>query len=362
MDERGSGEAQRPVERCRREGRDVCAALGKALVVGQPGLPGRIWREGGEDRGLAVRNGPRRVRDIGERGGGGDAETEALAGCKIEGRQVRRAAAGAGERPVVEAAPAIGAGFEGGNPGEVRRGRALQILVKERDHQALAEPARGVGSPIERAEPEPRVIGLAVGPGTEDQPSVAAALQRAEQRGCAVNVLLVPRAGDDQRRNGEGTAGENAVERLFLPVGVIGRVLGQPLPEGQPDHPQRAAIGAGRAVAQRREIIVGDCREPLAVGLAAARLAEDVADQLLAEGAVVEPVVALPDVDHWIDRDARLERGVGVHEAHQGGEAVVAGAEGADAAIAFRHVADQPVDGVPGIGRMVDRGSVERSA
>ena len=127
-------------------------------------------------------------------------------------------------------------------------------------------------------------------------------------------------------------------------------------------HAHRLAVGARRAIAEEGCIIVVALAEPVLVGLPARGLAVDVADHLLPEGAVVEPVVAFPHVDHRVDRHRGLERRVRVDEAHQGREAVVAGADRADTAVRFGHVPDQPVDGVPGVGRMVDRGRVERAA
>ena len=191
---------------------------------------------------------------------------------------------------------------------------------------------------------------------------IVAALDRFIDRRGAVNILLVPQAVDQQCRHGERTAREDPVDCLALPIFVIGRMLSQADPERQLLHAHRLAVSPGRAVAQEGIVIVVTGGKPVLVGLLARGLAVDVADHLLPEGAVVEPVVALPYVDHRVDRHCGFERRVRIYEAHQRGETVVAGADGADAAVGLRHMLHQPVDGVESVGRMVDRRGVERSA
>ena len=109
-------------------------------------------------------------------------------------------------------------------------------------------------------------------------------------------------------------------------------------------------------------VVVEVAGPPLHGVVARAVLLVDVGHVLLAEGAVVEPVVAAPAVDHRVHRDGDLERGVRMDEAHQGGESVVGDADDADLAVGLRHVLHEPVDGVVGVGGMVDRGRVQRAA
>ncbi len=49
-----------------------------------------------------------------------------------------------------------------------------------------------------------------------------------------------------------------------------------------------------------------------------------------------------------------------MHERHQGQEPVVGDAENAHLGVAFGNILDQPVDGVVGVGRFVDRGGILR--
>ena len=59
----------------------------------------------------------------------------------------------------------------------------------------------------------------------------------------------------------------------------------------------------------------------------------DVGHHLLAERAVVEPVVAHPAVDHRVHRHRHLERRMRIDERHQRQESVVGDPEDADLAV-----------------------------
>jgi hypothetical protein len=91
----------------------------------------------------------------------------------------------------------------------------------------------------------------------------------------------------------------------------------------------------------------------VAVG-AGAVLLVDVGHVLLAKSSVVEPVVAAPAVDHGVHWDGDFEGGVWVDEGGEGGEAVVGDADDADLLVGFGDVFDEPVDGVVGVGGVVD--------
>ena len=76
---------------------------------------------------------------------------------------------------------------------------------------------------------------------------------------------------------------------------------------------------------------------------------------LLAEGAVVKPVVAHPAVHHRVHRNRDLERRMRIHQRHQRQKAIVRDSKDADFAVALGDILHQPVDGVVGIGGMIDR-------
>src|SRR5947209_7828246 len=81
----------------------------------------------------------------------------------------------------------------------------------------------------------------------------------------------------------------------------------------------------------------------------------------LAERAVVEPVVTHPAVDHGAFRCGDFQRGMRIQQRHDDREAFVRRADHADAAVGFRDVFDQPVDGVVGVGDVVRAGAVQRT-
>jgi hypothetical protein len=84
-----------------------------------------------------------------------------------------------------------------------------------------------------------------------------------------------------------------------------------------------------------------------------ARLAAEVVEVHLAQGAVVVPVVTHPAVDHRAFRRGGLQRRVRVEQGHGHRPAVVGRADHADVAVRFLDVLHQPVDGVPGVGGVV---------
>jgi len=52
---------------------------------------------------------------------------------------------------------------------------------------------------------------------------------------------------------------------------------------------------------------------------------------------------------------------MGIDQSHQRKESIVGNAENADAAIAFRNVLHQPINGVKSVGGMIDRGRILRA-
>ena len=74
----------------------------------------------------------------------------------------------------------------------------------------------------------------------------------------------------------------------------------------------------------------------------------------LAEGAVVEEVVAHPDVDHGRLGRNGLHGGMRIDAGHHGQEAGVAGADEAGAAVVAGNVLQQPGHGVVCVGAFID--------
>ncbi len=118
---------------------------------------------------------------------------------------------------------------------------------------------------------------------------------------------------------------------------------------------------AGRPRLHVHVVVVEVARPPRRLRRARRFLVVDVRHHLLAERAVVEPVVAHPAVHHRVHRHRHLQRRVRVHQRHQRQEPVVGDADDADLAVALGNVLHQPVDGVVGVGRVVDRRRVLRT-
>jgi hypothetical protein len=133
-------------------------------------------------------------------------------------------------------------------------------------------------------------------------------------------------------------------------------------PEAELLHPVTPAQLTGRAGCEKRLVIVEVGAPPLLLVLPVRLLLVDVGHALLAEGTVVEPVVPGPSVHHGIHRHRDLQSRMGIDQGHQRQETVVGDAEDPDLPVALRDVLHQPVDGVPGIGRVVDRRRIQRAA
>ena len=175
-----------------------------------------------------------------------------------------------------------------------------------------------------------------------------------------VDVLLVPEAVHEHDRHLQRLAREDLVHGLVAPEGVVGRMLQELAPEADLLEAVPLAELARRDAVQEQVVVVVVPAPPLHVVLARGLLLEDVGHALLAERAVVEPVVAHPAIDHRVHRHRDLQRRVRVDERHQRREPVVGDAEDPHLPVRLRDVLHQPVDGVVGVGRVVDHGRILR--
>ena len=221
----------------------------------------------------------------------------------------------------------------------------------------LPERLRRVAVELDRAERASLPDHLSVVPGSHDEKDHVVAgvlgLEHLVDRGRAVDVLLVPQAVDQHDRDLQGLLREELVDRLVPPVRVVRRMREDLPPEPELLHaaasPELARV-AGRHV---RVVVVVGRRPPEDVVLARGLLVVDEPHALLPERAVVEPIVAHPAVDHRIHRHGALERGMWLEERHERQEAVVGDPDRADPPVRLRDVLDEPVDRVPGVGRVV---------
>src|SRR5262249_4501409 len=117
--------------------------------------------------------------------------------------------------------------------------------------------------------------------------------------------------------------GEQLVNGLVLPEGVISRMLDELVPEAELIQSAAATQFPGRGRLHPHVVLVVVAAPPLDVPLARGELIVNPAHIELAEGPVVEPVVPHPAIDHRIHWHRPLEGWVGIDQRHQGKEAVV---------------------------------------
>ncbi len=244
-------------------------------------------------------------------------------------------------------------------------GRAIdQVLVQERAQHLGTELARGVAFENQRTQGAAVVVHLAVAPRAHHQVVEGIALVARLHRRIAVDrtphVFLIPQALQPHRGHLQRRARHHLVQRLFLPERVIGGVFGELVPPRQ--LLQACSLGevAGRAGLQEIAVVVVPLARDTGALAALAQLAGEVIEIDLAERAVIEPVVAHPAVDHRAFWHRHLQGGMRVGQRHHHGESFVGRTDHTDLAIGFLDILHQPVDGVPGIGGMVDLAGIER--
>src|SRR6476646_8693149 len=91
-------------------------------------------------------------------------------------------------------------------------------------------------------------------------------------------------------------------------------------------------------------VVVVSGTDDAVAGASHGRLLGEVIEVYLPEGAVVEPVIAHPAVDHRALGHGRLERRMRVYEGHDDSEAFVGATNHPDAAVRLGHVLHKPVD------------------
>nr|GEU28205.1 hypothetical protein [Tanacetum cinerariifolium] len=364
-----AGDAQRRLQRSGHVGQHVGAVRVAALVAHQPWRPhtavGHAHRARHERHRLGRIGHVFVVRATG-RGVLGRVEAEAEAGLQIHRFQRRGATVGARQRPLFQALPAVDARLIEQHRRRIGLRRAvLQVLVEERHHVVAPELERRIARELERAQVRAVVIDAAVAPRAHHQviPVIGLILRlHCRVRGVgAVDILLVPVADHCHGGYLERLFGQDLVERLVLPVAVVGGMLEQLAREIEPVEAELPGVVAGRAGAQHALVIVVHAGGQRLAGALGRGLAGDVMEVVDAEGAVVEPVVAAPAVHHRAHRHGRLQRRMRVGQRHQHREALVRRADHADLAVGLGEVFHEPVDGVPGVRRVVGAGVVERA-
>ena len=353
------------------EGQHVRPARGLALVVHEPQGPGQALvlvadgLDGPRAEGHRL-GGVRHVLVEGRIASGGRGESRLEPRAQVQRGGLDRASAGAAGRPRRQAPPGVGARLERADGRDVAARRAvLEVPGQERGQDLAAEEEGGVAIEAQRAERAPVGDLLAVVPRAEHQEHAVVVrvlgLEGLVDGDGAVDVLLVPQAVHEHHRDTERPRAQQLVHGLVAPEGVVGRVLQDLAPEAHLLQAVAAPHLPRRAGGQPLVVVVEMARPPLRLGVARGLLLPDVGHVLLPEGTVVEPVVAHPSVHHRVHGHGDLQRRVRVDQGHQGQEPVVGDAEDADPSARLRHVLHQPVDGVVGVGGVVDGSRVERA-
>ncbi len=170
------------------------------------------------------------------RSSGGGFEGEAAVSGEVEGFGFGGAVLFTGQRPGLEAVPVVFAGVVDEDGRSVGFGCAFfEVLAEEGKHDLVAEVGGGVAVPGEGAEDVALAIDLAVEPGAHDEVVHGVGgvfgLEGAIAVDGSPHVFLIPEALKPHGRDGEGTRGDELVEGLTLPEGVVGgmRVDGVPV-------------------------------------------------------------------------------------------------------------------------------------
>ena len=181
-------------------------------------------------------------------------------------------------------------------------------------------------------------------------------------------VFLIPPAADFE--SGDGDGGEVVLDGAGAPEVVVGGVVEESLPggeefgsgfvlwgfsggvEGAAGHCIGSFDGGGEgAVFEQSGVLVRIAERGFFVRLHA----EDVIVAVgLAEGAVVEEVVAEPDIGHGGLGGDGADGGMGIDAGLSGEEARVGNPDHADAAVVAGDVFEEPGDGVVSVGGLVD--------
>ncbi len=268
-------------------------------------------------------------------------------------------------RPARARLPLIDSRRIGVGDRRVRVGRAFEIMVEE-GLQLFRPPLKsGVAIEGQRSELVAVMVGARMPPWPDHKVKKAAAfifvLKRLVDRGRSIAVLLVPLPDLEHRRDRQRVRGHPLVDRLARPELGVGGILHQLADERHVFELIFASEVAGRSRFQVLGVIVaGTGWNARSGGRLAGALGQAEFESARAIGAVVKPVVANPAVDHRALRDRRLQRRMRIDLRRERQEAKVGGADRADLAVGLGHILHQPVDGVVGVGALVDPAVVER--
>src|SRR6185369_4690526 len=226
---------------------------------------------------------------------------------QIERRRLQVAAAFAAFGPRRQAMLGVGSGLERRHRCDIGLRRSIfKILIEKWTKDLFAKRQRRIA--IELDSPERAAVAnlLTVMPWAKDEKHlVVLSILRLDlfvHGDVAVDVFLVPQTVDQHHWNLQRLGRENLVDRLIAPVSVVTRMLEYFAPEAYLFEAAPPPQLTGRAGFHEHVVVVVMAGPPQYFVCARGLLVVDVAHALLAKGAVVEPVVAHPAVDHRIHR------------------------------------------------------------
>ena len=293
-------------------------------------------------------------------------KAEPIAGKQIKAARAFGAAFGAGAWPIIVALPLINAGFICQHPGSVGLRPVLEVIIEERLHDVAPEPRGGIAFELNFTNAAAFAARLAVVPWAEDKMDYFAAgvlgRQRFEQSRPAVNILLIKETRDDHRRHMQRLFCQHFIHRLLLPKRVIRGVFAYSAPEAELFQAMRCRHRSCGAHPQIFFVSVSRAGPPAIVAAARSLLVVDIIERaFLPKRAVMKPIIPHPAVHHRRERHRHFQRRMRMYRGHQRGETFIRAANGADAAIGFRHVFHQPFDGVVCVGSVIYLGGIERT-
>ena len=165
------------------------------------------------------------------------------------------------------------------------------------------------------------------------------------------HVFLVPVTAHLKRRNFR--LREMRLNRHVLPELHVARLRQKDLRRRQLRHSCRRS-GACKVHVVEEEVELVILRALRHIGLLRLELLHIIETVRLAKRAVVEEVVAPPDVRHRRLRADRLHRRMRIDPGHHRKKPRIAHTQHAHLAGVIRHILQQPVDGVARVGRLID--------
>src|SRR6266404_2191171 len=200
--------------------------------------------------------------------------------------------------------PLVGARFVNQNAGSVGIRRVLEVIVEKRLHNGAPEPAGRIAFEMNLADTAAFPPRLAMVPGSQDEmhrlTRGVLACEGLVERGATINIFLLKNTGDDQQRYVQRFFGQQLVDRLLLPEGVVGGVVGDGAPETKLLESAGSSHVTGRSSSQVLVVSIAISGPPLLLRFSCCFLVVDVVERaVLAKGAIMEPVVSNPAVYHW---------------------------------------------------------------